>query len=178
MKIEKKINKYIRSLEGYVLGLGISSSAMQNEIARNEKITQCTLLEDMGKEDPKDKSKQKDLSINIRDLRKKWKWKKIDFMIAETETIFPYLKYFVKDSIYLSKTKIYLFGKPKEDILEKILSKYKRYKVDIQLDTCEDGIIVVIRNKETKKNKIKDSFYLIADTASEFMDRGSDILSS
>lgn len=83
-------------------------------------------------------------------------------------------KYVFKDSIYLSKGKLYFYANNDIDI--EYLNKYKRYNSKIALKEYENTKLVIIDNSNSKTNKFKNILYLISDTMTNLIDFISNIL--
>ena len=49
------------------------------------------------------------------------------------EDLEKYLKYFIKDSIFISRNKIYLYGKLDKEKFDNLVKKYERYNVEIAI---------------------------------------------
>ena len=74
-----------------------------------------------------------------------------------------YYKYFIKDSIYISNNKIYVYFDKKID-KEFIISKYKRYNVKIKDAKIKNGYLLEIDASKAKNKFFKDELYFISDT--------------
>lgn len=175
MKVNSNIKKYIKNMDGNLLGIGIKDESILKEIESNKKIINCDLLNSINKT-IKFKSKRKlKKKIYIKKLRKKYKKNNIDFLIVNIEEVDNYLKFFIKDSIYITSNNIYYFI-PKEYDVDIIIKRYKRYTSDIELIKCDDGIILKINTINTKNNFFKDKIYFIIDTLNNIIDLIADIL--
>ena len=116
---------------------------------------------------------EKTKKLNIKNLRKKYKKKGLNYMIVNAEDIMPYKNRFVRDSIYITKKSIYLIGN--EDVL---LVMYKRYSKQIEKIECLDGVIIKIDVSKSKNNKIKDFLYFVKDNLIDLGNAISDFLIS
>lgn len=160
----------IKNMTGSLLGIGITSEKLKNAITNNNKITLCNLLEDTPKGIGKKKFNiiNKPRTINIKKIKKVFRKKRVDNIICNYNTIKQFQKTFVRDSVYINKGKLYIYGN-KED-LENIKQKYERYTKDIELKNKNKDYILIINNENTKNNKIKDIVYWWIDTANSFID--------
>ena len=79
-----------------------------------------------------------------------------------------------KDSIYLSKGKLY-FYMPK-GIDSDYINKYKRYNSKINIKEYDNTKLVIIDNSKSKTSKFKNIIYLISDTVTNLIDFISNIL--
>lgn len=175
MRIENKLCEHVKNMQGFILGIGIQSDSILEQIHKTESIKNCVLL---GTETGGKGTSSSEI-VNIRDFRKKWKRKRIDYIMADSKEILPYLKYFIKDSIYINKRKIYIFLYKKEEqreIIEIITKRYKRYSVKMETEKCKDGYIIEIENTDYKHHFLKDKFYYVIDTIGEWIDHMSDVL--
>lgn len=101
----------IKKMEGNVIGVGIDSKLLDG-FNKNNRVNVYTI--DNAKPGIGiSKSKRTTSSgktINIKKLYKYFKKNSIDYIICNTEEVNDYLKYFIRDSIYLNNNKIYLYG--------------------------------------------------------------------
>lgn len=168
--MENYLEKQIKNMEGSLLGIGITSEKIKNAINKNDKITICNLLEENTKGIGKKKFSilNKPRTINIKKIKKIFRKKRVDNIICNIDTIKKFQKTFVRDSVYINKNKLYIFG-DKED-LEIIKEKYERYTKDIELKKEGKEYILTINNENTKNNKLKDIGYWWIDTGNSFLD--------
>jgi len=170
--MNKEILKIVDNFENNVLAIG-TSEKITNFINSNKKVLKFDLLE-KTKKGIKIKSQNKTKKVNIKKIRKIFKKKKTDFIICEYEIIRKYLNTFVKDSVYINKNKLYIYG-THEDI-EFLIKRYKRYNVKVDLKQKKDYFILSIDNTLSKNNKIKDIGYLIIDTIEKIIEFIGDLL--
>ena len=167
--MEKYLLKEIKNMEGSIIGFGLTSEKIKEEIQNNNKINTCYLL-DSSSNFNKEKMKifNKGKTINIKKIKKVFKKKRIDNIIANIETINPFLKTFIRDSVYINKNKLYIYG-TKENY-EIIIERYKRYTNDIEIKKEKNKFLIIINNSKTQNNKIKDIIYWWKDTFSAIAD--------
>lgn len=175
MKVNSNIKKYIKNMTGKVIGVGIDNKEILETIDKNNKILECDLLNSIDINDSlKGRHKKKKY---VKKLRKKYKNKKVNYIIVNSNEINRYLKTFVRDSIYINNTEIYYYMDKKYDI-ENIIKRYKRYNTDIEIIKCDDGNILKINTSKAKNKFFKDKFYYIVDTLNNIADIIGDILVS
>lgn len=167
--MNKEINNIIKALSGNVLGIGLSEEASK-QIEKNEKIIECNLLNSYSKK--KFTGIKKGKTIKIKKIRKVFKKKKVDYIICNYTEISNYLNTFIKDSIYINKSKLYFFGEVGEDLIK----KYRRYNTNISIHKFESNSIVEIDTTLAKNNFFKDQFYRIFDWFSKAIEVIGDIL--
>lgn len=173
-KIENALHSLVVSMEGTVIGIGIEFPRLIDELERNDHITECTLLnEKINQSETSGKGGMK--KIHIRKIRRKFKKKKIDHVLCNMEEMFPYMKTFVKDSIYITRGKIYYYGNDL-DQMEMLKKRYGRYTVEWQMEKCGNTYLATIEVGSTKNHKFKEIFYYIKDTFTNGMDYMSDYL--
>ena len=95
--------------------------------------------------------KGRNKKINIKKIKKQFKKKSLDTIICNYETIKPFYRSFIPNSIYLNKGTLYIYGN-KED-LQKIKPKYQRYTSLIKIDKNRRWI-----HYENKQSKYSKSF--------------------
>ncbi len=171
----KKIYQIAQCLSGNVLGIGVDEK-ISTILEQNQQVKICNLLNSQTKSNSQTQIKKKLKKINIKKIRKIFKKKKIDYIICEINEIEKYLKTFVKDSIYINKDMLYIYGIKNDETKQNIIKKYKRYNVKIEALKDEKNYILKIDNKNSKTNLIKDTLYLILDTTINFLNLISDIL--
>lgn len=169
--MNNKLIEYIKKLNGNVLGVGIDDLKVVEALEKNNKITECNLLESISSTDEK---KGKEQKVSVKKLRKIFKHKQVDYFIFNHKKIDKYLNTFIKDSIYLTNNKIYFCTKDKENIIK----KYTRYNVKIEEVKTKDGYILIIDSKDAKMSKIKELYYDIVDKIEQVSNYISDSLVS
>lgn len=167
--------KYIKKMEGTTLGIGINNEKVKDEIQNNTKIETCYLLEESSSFSKKKmKIFEKSKTVNIKKIRKVFKKKRIENLICNYKTVKPFLKTFVRDSVYINKGKLYIYGK-KEDYNE-LITKYKRYTDDIKIEQIKDTFLIIVNNQNTTNKKGKDIKYWWQDTLNNIADILTSIL--
>ncbi len=166
-----ELKKIIKTLKGNVIAIGINDE-LSGLIFDNKNVIKFYSL-DNSKE--KNNSKGRSKIVNIRKLRKKFKKNKNDYLIANINELEKYLKYFIRDSIYITNKKVYLYGKLNSEKLSSLCSKYERYNLNIKLNKYKSYFILEI-NSKVKSNFFKDKFYFLIDSIDEIIDLITNIL--
>ena len=164
-----------KCLSGNVLGIGVDEK-ITNILDTNERIIECNLLDSINTSSKKNKNGQKIKKISIKKIRKIFKKKRVDYVICNIESVKKYLKTFIKDSIYINKDMLYIYGIKDKDLKDELIHKYKRYNVEIEEIKDNDTYILKIDNKKSKTNILKDIIYLIIDTIVNLLNAISDLL--
>lgn len=153
------ITSIIKKLKGSVLGFGLSKTLMK-EIKKNQNIIKCDLIDSDVIGDLEENKKAK--KFHIKNLRKKFKKKKINYIICNYESVLKYQDKFIKDSIYLTNDTviIYNLNEEKKDVLNK---KYNRYKTNINIIQTKNKYIMEINTSKAKNNKFKELYYSVID---------------
>lgn len=165
--MNQKIVKIIQTLEGNVLGIGLSKE-MVEAIEKNDEIIECNLLNSYSKEQPGKRKRSK--TIKIKKLNKYFKKKSVDIILCDYETIQKYMNTFVKNSVYINRKQLYFFGNIDKDFISK---RYHRYHTTISFISKD---IAMIDNTNAKNNKLKDFGYHIMDTITTAIDFIGDVL--
>lgn len=168
--MKQELKKIISKLKGEVLIVGFNYEEFEGLICNNKNISYCDFLNFTSKKNIKVKDGQ---VVNIRKLRKKYKTKKFNYIIVDINDIKDYLKYFIKDSIYLGKNKIYIFN-----FNENVLKMYERYDVTIKTKELKSDNYLDIDVSRATNKIIIDKLYFISDTLINLLDKISDILVS
>ena len=162
----KSLEEIIKKIEGNVLVLCLDDKLL-DKFDKNNKVNLYAIYsnKNSGKVFSKNKKKQtnKGKSINIKKLRKYINKNSVDYLICNMDEIKEYYKYIIKDTIYLNNNTIYIYASNDID-KDFIISKYKRYNVEISCNDYKNGYILTIDNKKGKNNYFKDKLYFIKDT--------------
>ena len=163
--MENEMIKVIKKLSGSVLSIGLSEKLV-DELDRNSKIVE---LDEISFNDRKkgtiktEKTIKKSKKINIKKLRKLYKKKSTNYIVCNYEIIKNYMRFFIKDSVYINNKKLYIYGTSIKEV-KQIISKYKRYNVLVKNTEKENYFVLEIDNTESKNNVFKDTIYFIGDT--------------
>ena len=166
----------IKNMEGNVLAIGIDDKLI-NAIKKNKNISAFEICKSERFslfQKKKRRLESNGKSINIKKLHKYFKKGSINYIIVDYEQILKHYKYVFKDSIYLSKGKLY-FYMPK-DIDSDYMNKYTRYNSKINIKEYDNTKLVIIDNSKSKTSKLKNIVYLIGDTMTNLIDFISNIL--
>ena len=156
------MNNELKKLKGTVLGIGLSEKE-QKILEKNKDVVECYLMDSNKKGNSKGKGKVK--TINIRKIRRKFRDKSFDYIIANFEELKPYLRSFVKNSIYLNRGKLYYYN-IKDFELEELENRYIRYNSKVEI---KKGL-VIIDNTNSKTNIFKNIFYYFCDLVYDVID--------
>lgn len=115
------------------------------------------------KNKPKYKKNNKGKTINIKKIRKEINKKSVNYTFCNMDEIFTYYKHFIRDSIYMTDGKIYLYFSKNID-KNFIISRYQRYNVKIKDTEYKTGFIIEIDSKGVKNKFFKEKVYFIIDT--------------
>lgn len=168
-----ELKNIVNKLSGKIIVIGTFDENLEQLISENKNILSCDHLTNESKKGNGKKGKIK--NINIKKIKKKYKIKKHDFILCNVQDIIKYQKTFIKDSIYITKNEVYLFGK--KDLIEEINEKYKRYTNEIEKNRLKEGVILKVKTN-FKPSKLKNIYYYIYDTTLNIIDLISDILIS
>jgi hypothetical protein len=164
----KKLIKIVKSLKGSLILIGVDDLNVNDAIKQNKNLVSVDILSDLTNNKISNESFNNE-ELNIRDFKKHFKKNKHETIICNYKQVSKFLNYFVKDSIYISKDKIYIIFKNKEE-LQLIKQRYKRYTKDFILH--DDIIEINVMN--SKNNIIKDSFYFINDSIYNLIELASE----
>ena len=169
--MKSELKKIISKLRGNVLSIGLDSN-LCDELNNNTKINNLDVIDFVSKRVGMKKllkSKNESKKINIKKLKKIYKKKGVDYIICNYDIIKKYMRYFIKDSIYMNNNTLYLYGTDVK-IVNDIEKKYKRYNVNIKSKIYSNYFIIEIDNSKSKNYFIKDKLYFIHDTISLISD--------
>ena len=170
MKKNSLLLSEAKNFSGNVLGIGDIDDKLVDILNKNDSVNELNIISkknyNMGSCSGKTKK------ITLKNLRK-FKKKKVNYLIVDYDNINNYLKTFIKDSIYITKEYIYFVTNDK-----KIVTYYRRYKTQIKEVKCSDKSIYIIDTRLAKNNKIKEFIYSIVDTISKLIDLITNLLLS
>lgn len=166
MIYEKKINDIAKQLKGSIMAIGVESKKVIDTLENNPDIVECGLL-DCFDTMPIDGKKQRNKTVPLKKLRKKVGKKRLDTILCHISSIDGYWRYFIRDSIYMTKDEIIYYGKKEELSLEKeeFQKRYQRYKnVKITFHEDREGIFIKVKVNGAKRHIVLDKFYFIRDS--------------
>lgn len=165
----------IKEINGNVLVIGISDQKVIKAVEANENIIVCNFL-DSNMEGKRKIFGKRGKTISIKKIRRVFKKKKIDYIICNLNEISKYLRYFIKDSIFLCKGEVIYIGKFNDYNLDILMKRYQRYNVSINLKENKKEFLLNIDVSKAKNNKMKEIIYFISDILSELSNFISDFL--
>lgn len=177
-KIIKSLEKLINDIEGKLVCIGLNDEYLIDKIQKNLKISYCDLLNSNTFSIKKVEKKKKQKNLSIKDFRKYFKKKKVNYIICNIKDMEKYLPRFIPDSIYISNTSIYMYGDKDIYDLETLQKRYKRYNVQIEVIESEKEYLLKINTKEAKNKIFKDKLYFIIDNIQIFIDKIGDLIVS
>lgn len=167
MKTNKYLLDQIKHLEGRVLTIDVEDYIL-TAIDKNDAIKDCIELDSITKENSGHYSLFSK-KLSSKKMKKKFKKKRIDTIIVNNISLKPMINTFVRDSVYIAKTNVYIYGSEKESPSNILIKRYKRYNTKIEKIT-ENGYILKIDTTNAKNNWFKDLGYTILDNWQEFID--------
>lgn len=156
------MNNELKKISGSVLGIGLSEKE-QNILEKNKKVLECYLLNSNSTN--KTNSKGYSKTINIRKIGKLFRKKSFDYIIGNFDELKPYLRSFIKNSIYLNKGKTYFYN-INDFELEELNNRYVRYGSIVEIKKNS----VIIDNSSAKTNIFKNIFYYFCDLIYDVID--------
>ncbi len=159
--IEKKLEKIVKTVDGNILCIGIKYNQIMKLLLKNRKIISCKLIE--TNIDSISNNKSKDKVISLKDIKKIFGKKKIDYIICDFKEVKKELKHYIKNNIYINKTKTYIYGNIHDINLNELKYRYERYgsKVNEELDNSE--FLLEIDNNNVKIDRLKSTVFYTRD---------------
>lgn len=177
----KYLLEIIKNLEGNIIGVGLDDMLLSG-FNKNNKVCVYTINRAPKTKIGFGKSKKRTTSsgrtINIKKLYKYFKKESIDYIIGDVVEVNDYLKYFIRDSIYLDRKRILLFGSKDKLDVELFEKRYKRYKCKFEIKQFKDSVLLIIDNSNSKTNWFKNKLYFISDTLYNVVEFISNVLVS
>jgi len=156
------MNSELKKISGSVLGIGLSEKE-QIILEKNDKVLECYLLNSNSTNNTNSKGRSK--VVDIRKIKKIFRKKSFDYIIGNFDELKPYLRSFIKNSIYLNRNKIYYYN-INDFELEELQNRYIRYGSIIEIKKN----LVIIDNSNSKKNIFKTIFYYLCDLIYDVID--------
>lgn len=176
----KSLLEIIKKLKGNIIGIGLDDKLLSgftgNNLVNVYTIEKDKNISTLGKSKKRKTNSGK--TINIKKLYKYFKKDSVDYIICNVEEVNDYLKYFIKDSVYLNNKKIYLYGTKEIVDCDLLKKRYRRYKSNVEIKEFKDNILLIIDNSNSKSNWVLNKIYFIKDTFYNLAEFISDILIS
>ena len=171
----KKIVDVINNFNNRVLCIGSLNEESLVALKNNQNIICCDLLNvntSFGFKGKKGKSK----TINMKDLKKHYKKKNLDYIIFNSIELKKYIPRFISTSIYTCCGKVYIMGSNDIYEIERIIKKYKRYKCSYSILYNKEKYLIEIDVSNSKNKFLFDKLYYIFDTLGLISDKISDLI--
>lgn len=173
-KINEEIKKVIKNIKGKLIYIGNVKEEISKEIEYNKDIIYCDILG--STEGTGFGKKKKGKSLNMKDFKKYYKKKRIDYMICDINDIKKHIPKFISTSIYICNNSICIYGNKEVYDLETICKKYKRYNTNIKITEYLNDYIIEINVSSAKNKFIMDKLYYIIDVLGMIADKISDLI--
>lgn len=177
MTLISDLKNISKNVSGKVLVIGVENKNVLQVLDKNKNIAELYTMNFNGKKKSKDKGVgRRGKTVSIKKIRKIFKKKRIDYIICNIEDINRFLRTFIRDSVYINKTKLYIYGTKDNLDSELIEKRYKRYNTNIIVTEYNKELLIEIDNSKAYNNKIKDIFYNISDICYSIVNAIGDLL--
>lgn len=180
MTLINDLKSICKEVKGNVLTIGNLPSTVEDALEKNNCIENGYILvfdkHKKVKDKNKNKGKNKRRNFSIKKLRKSFVKKSVDYIICNYNEVEKYMRFFVKDSVYINRGKLYIYGLKSEFTIDDIESYYKRYNTKINITEYTNEFLIEIDNSNAKNNWLKDKLYKIKDTIIYYINVLGDIL--
>ena len=178
MTLISDLKNICKDISGNFVSIGLSYPTVESVIEKNPKIINGYILVFDGKKKGKGKKRtaKKNKRISIKKLRKAFKKKSVDTILCNYEDIKKYMRFFVKDSVYINYGKLYIYGKKEEYVLDDLEMFYNRYNTKINVTEYDSDFLVEIDNSLSKNKFFKDKIYKIKDTVIYYVNIIGDLM--
>lgn len=175
--VRKELTNIIEQSAGKLLLIGLNDKSLLKLISESNQIVTCDILNNNHYNNSKMENRgSKSKNISIKSIRKIYGRKKINTIICDYKHIDEYLKFFVKDSIYITNGSVIIYGKMTSLMRDFLVSKYKRYHIKAEVIGDDNSYMVKLAVGKVKTNIIKDRYYYISDRLKELGELISDLL--
>ena len=167
----------IKNMQGNILTIGIDDKLL-NGFNKNGCVNVYTLDRAKGIFGKSKKRRDnKGKTVNIKKLKKYFRNKSLNYIIIDYGEINDYIKYVIRDIVYLNNNKVYIYCN-KEDDIELLVKRFKRYNASSFIKEFKDNYVIVIDNSNSKTNWLKNKLYYILDTVYNIIEFISNVLIS
>lgn len=173
----KLLNDLSKEISGSVLVIGYEeNSTLVKTLKESKKTTIVYTLNSNGNTILKRQNKKKKLNgekdINIKKLSKELKKQRqsFDYIICNFETILPFFRGFIKNSILTANKKIYLHDNVSTYNADEIIYRYQRYGCKIKKEEEKGMYLITINSEKIKLSKFKLFIYKIRDLFYDFFE--------
>lgn len=168
-----------KNFSGNVLTIGLDFPTVDQVLEKNNMIKNNYVMNFNGKKRGKKQEKGgRGKNVSIKKLKRIFKKKRIDYIICNIEDINRFLRTFIRDSVYINKNKLYIYGYKNKMDVELLEKRYRRYNTNIEIIEYEKEILMIIDNSSSKNNIFKDFIYNISDLGYSLVNLIGDILIS
>ena len=179
MTLISELKNICKSFSGNVLTIGLDFPTVDQVLEKNNNIKKNFIMSFNGKKHGKRyENGGRGKTVSIKKIRKIFKKKRIDYIVCNIEDVERFLRTFIRDSVYINKNKLYIYGNKKDIDLELLEKRYGRYNTKIEVLEFEKEILITIDNSESKNNRIKDFFYNLSDLGYSLINLIGDLLIS
>lgn len=162
-KIEKVLLDKVKTMKGFVLGFGSLDESIIKGINKNNNINEFILLSDTNISSTSDSKSKNNKKLSYHKIQKKFRKKNVTNIIASYDDLKSYHRRFIVDSLFLAKENIYVIIKNEDIDVDLVSKRFKRYHQELEVIECRNGYVLQIRKTKYRKNKLRDSIYLIID---------------
>ena len=167
----------IKEIKGNVLTIGIDDKLL-NGFNKNNSVNVYTLNKYNNRfSKSKKRVSNKGKTINIKRLKKYFKKDSLDYIICDYDDVRDYLKYVVRDIVYINSNILYLYCTSLDDV-DLITKRFKRYGAVVDIKKYKQNYLLTIDNSNSKTNWILNKIFYLSDTAYNVVELISTILTS
>ena len=166
-----------KRINGNVITIGLDYKTVEDTINKNDNINNLYIMSFNGKKKSKSKNRgRRGKTISIKKIRRIFKKKRIDYIICNIEDVNKFLRSFIRNSIYINKNKLYIYGNKDNIDIELLEKRYKRYTSKINITEYSKDILFEIDNEGVYNSWCKDIIYSICDLIYDSISVIGDIL--
>ncbi len=163
----ERLKEDLKNFSGNVLCVGLKDKKMLNILMKNNTINLYSIDRNPAKglfsrsKKAKMNGSQK---INMKKMRKKFKKKSVDYIVCNINEIYDYFKYFLYDSVYINRKKLYLYGESKYIDPNVLAKRFQRYHAKTFVETMGQEFLIIVDNEKSRCSFLKAKWYVIVDS--------------
>lgn len=167
-----------KDIKGNVITIGLEYKTVETAIDNNKNINNLYVMNFEGKKRTRklEKGRKRAKIVSIKKFKKIFKKKRIDYIICNIEDVNKFLRFFIRNSVYINKNKLYIYGNKDNIDIELLQNRYKRYTSKIAVTNYDKDVLLEIDNSEAYNNYLKDFIYNICDLFYDIVNAIGDIL--
>lgn len=163
----EKLTDIVKKFSGNVVCIGVTDGAIVKRLNANKAVSVYMIERDLKKSIFSRRKKAKvngGKKVNMKKLRKTFKKKSVDYIICNLNEVYDYFKYFIYDSVYINKKKLYIYGDSKYIDPNRLAKRFTRYRAKVEVTSSGNSFLIVVDNSSSHGNWLQSKWYILIDS--------------